>query len=157
MAGEKAALAAVTNPRRVTGGVAEALDGADVFVGLSSARLPEELLARMAPGGIVFALSNPDPEVHPDVAAGYAAIVATGPQRLPEPDQQRARLPRRVPRRARRGRAADHRGDEARRGGGHLLGGERRPRADRIVPSPFDPRVAPAVAAAVAAAADPAR
>jgi malate dehydrogenase (oxaloacetate-decarboxylating) len=81
--GEKAALAAVTNPRRVTGGTADALAGADVFVGLSCARLPEELLAVMAPGGFVFALSNPDPEVHPDVAARYAAIVATGRSDFP--------------------------------------------------------------------------
>ena len=81
--GEKAALAAVTNPRAVTGGIAEALEGADVFVGLSSAKLPEELLARMAPEAIVFALSNPDPEVHPDVARRHAAIVATGRSDFP--------------------------------------------------------------------------
>ena len=83
MTGEKAALAAVTNPRRLAGGPAEALAGADVFVGLSCARLPEELLALMAPDGFVFALSNPDPEVHPDVAARYAAIVATGRSDFP--------------------------------------------------------------------------
>ena len=81
--GEKAALAAVTNPRAVTGGIAEALAGADVFVGLSSATLPEELLATMAPECMVFALSNPDPEVHPDVAARHAAIVATGRSDFP--------------------------------------------------------------------------
>ena len=54
-----------------------------MFVGLSCARLPEEMLALMAPGGFVFALSNPDPEVHPDVAARYAAIVATGRSDFP--------------------------------------------------------------------------
>jgi malate dehydrogenase (oxaloacetate-decarboxylating) len=81
--GEKARVAAVTNPRGVRGGPAEALDGADVFVGLSGALLPEELLARMAPEAAVFALSNPDPEVHPMEAARYAAIVATGRSDFP--------------------------------------------------------------------------
>ena len=134
--GEKAALAAVTNPRGVTGGIADALAGADVFVGLSGGTLPEELLALMAPESIVFALSNPDPEVHPDVARRHAAIVATGPQRLPQPDQQRARLPRRLPRRARRGRPAHHRAHEDRRGRRDLRGGAGRPRPgpDRAQP-----------------------
>ena len=81
--GEKAALAAVSNPRGVTGGIAEALAGADVFVGLSGGTLPEEVLALMAPESIVFALSNPDPEVHPDVARRHAAIVATGRSDFP--------------------------------------------------------------------------
>ena len=74
----------VTNPRPARAAApAEALAGADVFVGLSCATLPEELLALMAPDGFVFALSNPDPEVHPDVAARHAAIVATGRSDFP--------------------------------------------------------------------------
>jgi len=81
--GEKAALAEVTNPRRLSGATAEALAGADVFVGLSSATVPEELLGLMAPDAVVFALSNPDPEVHPDIASRYAAIVATGRSDFP--------------------------------------------------------------------------
>ena len=63
--------------------MAEALDGADVFVGVSRAARARGLVATMAPGGIVFALSNPDPEVHPDVAAQYAAMVATGRSDFP--------------------------------------------------------------------------
>jgi malate dehydrogenase (oxaloacetate-decarboxylating) len=78
MNGVKADLARRSNPRGLTGGIVEALDGADAFLGLSAGVLPEELIATMAPGGIVFALSNPDPEIHPDVAAKYAAVVATG-------------------------------------------------------------------------------
>ena len=66
-----------------TGGVAEALDGADMFLGVSAGIVPEEIIATMAPGGIVFALSNPDPEIHPDVARKYAAIVATGRSDFP--------------------------------------------------------------------------
>ena len=55
-----------------------ALAGADVFVGVSGGQVAEEDLAAMAPDSIVFALANPDPEVHPDVAARHAAVVATG-------------------------------------------------------------------------------
>jgi len=152
IAGEKAALAAVTNPRRVAGTVADALDGADVFVGLSCARLPEELLTLMAPGGFVFALSNPDPEVHPDVAARYAAIVATGRSDFPNQINNVLAFPgvfrgaldvgaRRITE-AMKLAAADAIFS--------VVADDLAP--DRIVPSPFDPRVAPAVAAAVAAA-----
>ncbi|KZS85732.1 NAD(P)-dependent malic enzyme [Mycobacterium persicum] len=74
----KVDLAQRTNPGGLTGGLVEALEGADVFLGVSAGVVPEELIATMAPGGIVFALSNPDPEIHPQVAAKYAAVVATG-------------------------------------------------------------------------------
>ena len=152
--GEKAALAAVSNPRAVTGGIAEALAGADVFVGLSGGTLPEELLALMASEAIVFALSNPDPEVHPDVARRHAAIVATGRSDFPNQINNVLAFPgvfrgaldagaRRITERMKIA-AADAIFAVAR----DDLG------PDRIVPSPFDPRVAPAVSAAVAAAAD---
>ena len=151
---EKAALAEVTNPRRLAGGPAEALAGADVFVGLSCARLPEELLALMAPHGFVFALSNPDPEVAPDVAARYAAIVATGRSDFPNQINNVLAFPgvfrgaldagaRRITE-AMKLAAADAIFS--------VVADDLAP--ERIVPSPFDPRVAPAVAAAVAAAAD---
>jgi malate dehydrogenase (oxaloacetate-decarboxylating) len=150
--GEKAALAAVTNPRGVTGGPADALAGADVFVGLSCARLPEELLATMAPGGFVFALSNPDPEVHPDVAARYAAIVATGRSDFPNQINNVLAFPGVF-----RGAldAGARRITEAMKLAAaeaifSVVADDLAPH--RIVPSPFDPRVAPAVAAAVAAA-----
>ena len=150
--GEKAALAAVSNPRAVTGGIAEALAGADVFVGLSGGTLPEELLALMAPEAIVFALSNPDPEVHPDVARRHAAIVATGRSDFPNQINNVLAFPgvfrgaldagaRRITERMKIA-AADAIFAVAQ----DDLG------PDRIVPSPFDPRVAPAVSAAVAAA-----
>jgi malate dehydrogenase (oxaloacetate-decarboxylating) len=152
--GEKATLAAVSNPRAVTGGIAEALAGADVFVGLSGGTLPEELLALMAPAAIVFALSNPDPEVHPDVARRHAAIVATGRSDFPNQINNVLAFPgvfrgaldagaRRITERMKIA-AADAIFAVAR----DDLG------PDRIVPSPFDPRVAPAVSAAVAAVAE---
>jgi malate dehydrogenase (oxaloacetate-decarboxylating) len=155
--GEKASLAAVTNPRGITGGPAEALEGADVFVGLSSAKLPEELLARMARDAIVFALSNPDPEIHPDVARRHAAIVATGRSDFPNQINNVLAFPgvfrgaldagaRRITE-AMKLAAADAIFSVA---SDDLS-------ADAIVPSPFDPRVALAVSSAVAAAApDPA-
>lgn len=79
----KADLAARTNPRGLTGGQAEALAGADVFLGVSAGKVDESLIATMANDSIVFACSNPDPEIHPHVAAKYAAIVATGRSDFP--------------------------------------------------------------------------
>lgn len=76
-------LAATTNPRGLTGSLGEALVGADVFVGVSGGQVPEADIARMAPDSIIFALANPDPEVHPDVARKYAAVVATGRSDFP--------------------------------------------------------------------------
>ena len=75
-----------TNPERVQGSLRDALRGADVFIGVSGPNLlqPEDITA-MAPDPIVFALSNPDPEVDPAGARRYAAVVATG--RSDEPNQ----------------------------------------------------------------------
>jgi malate dehydrogenase (oxaloacetate-decarboxylating) len=79
----KRELAGRTNGSGLRGGVAAALKGADVFLGLSGSTVAEELIATMAPKGIVFALSNPDPEIHPSVAARHAAVVATGRSDFP--------------------------------------------------------------------------
>jgi malate dehydrogenase (oxaloacetate-decarboxylating) len=153
LSGEKAALAEITNPRGVRGGIAEAIAGADVFIGLSSSHLPEELLATMAPEAIVFALSNPDPEVHPDVAARHAAVVATGRSDFPNQINNVLAFPGVF-----RGAldAGARRITEAMK----LAAAEAifsvvadELSVERIVPSPFDPRVAPAVSSAVAAAA----
>ena len=81
----KEALAALTNPRRMTGGLTEAMQGADVFIGLSGKGvLKAEHVASMAPKAIVFALANPDPEILPAAAhrAG-AAVIATGRSDFP--------------------------------------------------------------------------
>ena len=79
----KRELAAATNPRGVRGPLAGALLGADVFVGVSGGVVPEEAIASMSPGAIVFALANPDPEVHPTVARRHAAVVGTGRSDFP--------------------------------------------------------------------------
>lgn len=81
----KAELAALTNPRAVRGGVDEAIQDADVFIGVSGkGLLAAGHVARMAPRAIIFALANPEPEIMPEVAkrAG-AAIVATGRSDFP--------------------------------------------------------------------------
>ena len=83
LAGHKARLAASTNPRAVHGRLGVALGGADVFVGVSGGQVPEDEIASMAPGAMVFALANPTPEVHPDVARRHAAVVATGRSDFP--------------------------------------------------------------------------
>ena len=132
----------------------EALEGADVFLGVSGGVVPEELIATMAPNSIVFALSNPDPEVHPDAAAKHASIVATGRSDFPNQINNVLAFP------------GVFRG--ALDAGARRISEEMKMAAaeaifsiavddlawDRIVPSPLDPRVAPRVAAAVAAAAD---
>jgi malate dehydrogenase (oxaloacetate-decarboxylating) len=68
-----------TNPERRAGAPADVIDGADLFIGLSGARvMPAEALARMAPDAMVFAMANPTPEVTPEEAAPYARVIATG-------------------------------------------------------------------------------
>ncbi|ONM50686.1 NAD-dependent malic enzyme [Nocardia donostiensis] len=149
----KSELAQRTNPRGLSGSAADALAGADVFLGLSAGKIPEELIASMAPESIVFAMSNPDPEIHPDVAAKYASIVATGRSDFPNQINNVLAFPgvfkgaldagaRRITE-GMKIAAADA-----------ILGVVADELAvDKIVPSPLDPRVAPAVADAVAAVA----
>ena len=143
--------------RAASAGSADAaLAGADVFLGLSGpGAVSANAIRTMAPDAIVFALANPTPEVLPEEIEGDVAVVATGPLRLSEPDQQRARLPRSLPRRARRARLDDQQGDGARRGtrdrGGRW--NETHLAADYVIPSVFNKDVAPAVARAVSAAA----
>jgi malate dehydrogenase (oxaloacetate-decarboxylating) len=68
-----------TNRDGYAGDLAGALRGADVFIGLSAPRiLSSKDVATMADSSIVFALANPEPEVDPDAAGEYAAVVATG-------------------------------------------------------------------------------
>lgn len=150
----KAELATRSNPRALRGGIAEALVGADVFMGVSAGLVPEELIATMAPGGIVFAMSNPDPEIHPDIARKYAAVVATGRSDFPNQINNVLAFPgvfrgaldagaRRITEKMKVAAA------EAIFG---VVGDDLA--VDHIVPSALDPRVGPAVAAAVAAASE---
>ncbi len=107
----------------------------------------------MADGAMIFALANPNPEVHPDIAHRYAAVVATGRSDFPNQINNVLAFPGIFRGALRRGRVPDHRRHEAGRRRGTRGPGPRTLRPDYVIPSPFDPRVAPAVAAAVAAAA----
>ena len=149
----KAELAAITNRARLTGGLAEAMRGADVFIGVSSGQVPEEYVATMAPRAIIAAMANPTPEIHPDVAHKYAAVVATGRSDFPNQINNVLAFP---------GVFAGALSVRASRitEGMKLAAAEALAAvvadelsADKVIPSPFDERVAPAVTAAVADAA----
>ena len=96
----KSAHAAVTDRRTL----AEALEGADAFFGLSQkGAVTPEMVASMAPNPIIFAMANPDPEITPEEVARRPRRRHHGDRalRLPQPGQQRPRLPLHLPRRAR--------------------------------------------------------
>jgi malate dehydrogenase (oxaloacetate-decarboxylating) len=79
MPAAKRSIAEATNFAQASGALGDVLSGAELFVGLSGARLlGRQDLRRMAPNPIVFAMANPDPEVAPEDAAGVARIIATG-------------------------------------------------------------------------------
>jgi malate dehydrogenase (oxaloacetate-decarboxylating) len=139
-----------TNRAGLAGSLLDAMRGADVYLGLSGGTLPESAIAAMAPGCIVFSLANPIPEVDPEMAAKYASVVATGRSDLPNQINNVLAFPgvfrgaidagaRSITEAMKLAAAtaiADVVGDEL--------------RADYIVPSPLDRRVATAVAEAVA-------
>ncbi len=143
-----------SNPRQLSGPKEHALAGADVFIGVSAGHtLSPEQLDLMADDAIVFAMANPEPEIDPAVARRRAAVVATG--RSDEPNQINNVLCFPGLFRGLLDSRAEHLNDEVTLAAAHgiaaIVGDQRRP--DYIVPSPFDRRVVPAVAKAVAAAA----
>jgi malate dehydrogenase (oxaloacetate-decarboxylating) len=144
----KRRLAATTNPRGIAGTLADALDGADVFVGVSGGQVPEADVARMARDAIIFALANPTPEVHPAVAARYAAVVATGRSDFPNQINNVLAFPG-IFRGALDSGAAQVT-EAMKLAAAHAIAGlVEHPTAEEIVPSVFAPGVADAVAAAV--------
>ena len=145
----KTSLAATTNPRGVSGSLAEALDGADVFVGVSGGQVPESEVALMSADAMVFALANPTPEVHPDVARRHARIVATGRSDFPNQINNVLAFPGIFKGALASGASAitEEMKLAAARAIADLVP---EPSAEEIVPSVFLPGVADAVAAAVA-------
>jgi malate dehydrogenase (oxaloacetate-decarboxylating) len=149
----KAAMAAITNHTGQTGSIVEAMVGADVYIGLSAGKVEEADVARLAPEAMIFAMANPTPEIHPDVARRYARVVATGRSDFPNqinnvlafPGVFRGALDVRASaitegmKLAAAAALCDVVGDAV--------------SEEYVVPSVFDPRVGPAVAAAVSAAA----
>jgi len=150
----KRALAAMTADRTGrAGSLSDVLEGADVFVGVSGGTVPEEQVASMAADAIVFGLANPHPEVHPDVAHRHARVVATGRSDFPNQINNVLAFPGIF-----RGALDVHASaitEGMKLAAAHALAGlvGDELREDLIVPSPFDPRVGPAVAQAVAQAA----
>ncbi len=135
------------------GSLADVLAGADVFIGVSGGNVPEDVVSKMADEAIIFGLANPIPEVHHDVATRHARVVATGRSDYPNQINNVLAFPGIF-----RG-AFDVRATAITEGMklaaadalAALVGEDLS--EDYIVPSPFDQRVAPAVAAAVAEAA----
>ena len=137
------------------GSLHEVLEGVDVFIGVSAPGiLQPEHIARMARDPIVFAMANPTPEIMPDVAAPYAAVIATGRSDFPNQVNNLLSFPGIF-----RG-ALDVRARRITEGmkiaAAYAIAeivSERERSAEYVVPSVFDPRVVDAVAKAVAAAA----
>ncbi|HET8596044.1 MAG TPA: NADP-dependent malic enzyme [Intrasporangium sp.] len=148
LAPHKRSLAEVTNRGHRTGTIGDALESADVLVGVSGGTIVERDLMRMAPRAIIFALANPDPEVHPTVAHRFAEVVATGRSDFPNqinnvlafPGIFRGALDSGVRQITEEMKLA------AAQAIAELVA---QPTPDQVVPSVFDERVAPAVAAAV--------
>ena len=148
----KRALAEVTNLERRTGGPSDVIEGADLLIGLSGARvMPAEAVRRMASDPIVFAMANPDPEVSPEEAAPYARVMATGRSDYPNqinnvlcfPGVFRGALDVRARTITEEMKVA------AARAIASIVADEEL-REDYIIPSVFNREVAPAVASAVA-------
>jgi malate dehydrogenase (oxaloacetate-decarboxylating) len=153
----RAWIAANTNAAGFTGSLREGVAGADVFIGVSAPNLlTGDDVATMAGGAIVFALANPDPEVHPQAAQQHASVVATGRSDFPNQINNVLAFPGFF-----RGMLDAGAHDitdamlvAAAAAIADVVGAERL-NPSYIVPSVFDPAVAPAVAAAVKAAAAP--
>ena len=152
----KASYAERTNPRGVTGSADEALAGADVFIGVSGpGAVSRDAIASMAGDAIVFAMSNPTPEVMPEEIEGLAAVVATGRSDYPNQINNVLAFPG-VFRGALDVRASTI-NEEMKLAAATAIAAVVKPEelgAEYIVPSVFNREVAAVVAAAVAAAAE---
>jgi malate dehydrogenase (oxaloacetate-decarboxylating) len=149
----KRALAERTNHAGLSGSIEEALAGADVFVGVSAGTVSEEAVASMSRGSIVFALANPEPEVHPLVARRHARVVATGRSDFPNQINNVLAFPGvfKGALAVRATRITEGMKVAAATALADVVGD--RLTEDFVIPSVFDPMVAPSVAAAVSAAA----
>jgi malate dehydrogenase (oxaloacetate-decarboxylating) len=149
----KAEITALTNKAGLTGNIEDALAGADVFLGLSAGKVSEGAVASMAPNSLIFAMANPDPEVDPAIAGKYAAVVATGRSDYPNQINNVLAFPGvfRGAFQVRARRITEGMKLAAANALAEVVGDDLS--AECVIPSVFDERVAPAVAAAVAAAA----
>ncbi len=151
---EKRSFVGISNHGGLSGTFLEALVGADVFVGLSAGTIGVEAVRTMAPDCIVFAMANPEPEIHPDVAhAAGARVVATGRSDFPNQINNVLAFPGvfKGALEVRASRITEGMKLAASEALAAVVGDDLS--AENVIPSVFDARVAPAVAAAVAAAA----
>ena len=156
MNGIKEEMALVTNREKRQGALADALKGADVFIGVSAPRTVDvDMVKSMAKDAIVFACANPTPEIFPDDArAGGAAVIATGRSDFPNQINNVLAFPG-IFRGTFDVRARDI-NDDMKLAAAYVLAAlipEEELSAEYIIPKAFDPRVGKAVAAAVAKAA----
>ena len=156
LADHKEWLATVTNPERLTGTLADAVRGADVFIGTSVAgALTTEMAATMAPDAIVFAMANPNPEIMPDAAkTAGVRVIGTGRSDFPNQVNNVLAFPG-IFKGALSVRARDI-NPQMKMAAAKAIAGlipEDELNEENILPKAFDPRVAPAVADAVAQAA----
>ena len=152
----KEEMAVITNPGRIKGGLADALRGSDVFIGVSAPGvLTTEMVKTMAADAVIFACANPTPEIFPeDARAGGAAVIATGRSDFPNQVNNALAFPG-IFRGTFDVRAADI-NDAMKIAAAYALAGVVEPdklSADCIIPSALDPHVVQAVAKAVAQAA----
>ena len=152
----KKEMAEVTNPRGLKGTLADAVAGADVFIGVSAPGvLTQEMVKAMARDAVIFACANPTPEIFPDEArTAGARVIATGRSDFPNQINNVLAFPG-IFRGTFDVRASDI-NDEMKIAAAEALAGlisEEELNEDYIIPAAFDPRVGQAVAEAVAEAA----
>ncbi|WP_318619209.1 NAD(P)-dependent malic enzyme [Priestia megaterium] len=152
----KSEVASYTNVNKESGTLSDVIKGADVFIGVSAAdALSQEMVKSMNDEAIIFAMANPNPEIKPDAAkeAG-AAVIGTGRSDFPNQVNNVLAFPG-IFRGALDVRAT-HINEEMKKAAVEAIAAlitEEELNADYVIPGPFDPRVAPAVAEAVAKAA----
>ncbi|MBV9973447.1 MAG: NAD-dependent malic enzyme [Candidatus Eremiobacteraeota bacterium] len=147
-------LAEHTNRENRRGSLAEVLRGTDVFIGVSAPGvLQPEAIATMARDPIVFAMANPTPEIMPEIAAPYVAVMATGRSNFPNQVNNLLAFPGifRGALDCRARRITENMLIAAAKAIAAIVGDDERS-AEYIIPSVFDPRVVDAVAKAVAQA-----
>ena len=152
----KEEISKITNRNKIKGTLADAMKGADIFLGVSAPGLvTTEMVRSMNPDPIVFACANPTPEIYPDDAkAGGAAVVATGRSDYPNQINNVLAFPG-IFRGTFDVRAKDTNEEMKIAAAKAIAGviGDKEISPDYIIPKAFDPRVKDAVAAAVAQAA----
>ena len=152
----KEEMALVTNREKRKGSLADAMKGADVFIGVSAPKMVDvDMVKGMAKDAIIFACANPTPEIFPDDAkAGGAVVIATGRSDFPNQINNVLAFPG-IFRGTFDVRASDI-NDDMKVAAAYALAGlisDEERNADYVIPKAFDPRVGKVVAAAVAEAA----